>query len=95
VAVISSPAELGAYGVMDCGAYVANLLNLAQALGLGAIAQGAIGMYAGAVREHLGIPETRNIVCGVSIGYADLDHPANSFRTEREQIEHAVASLPE
>lgn len=75
VAVITSPRALGAYGVMDCGAYVANLLNLAQALGLGAIAQGAIGMYADAVRRHLPIDDDRDVVCAVSVGHADPDHP--------------------
>lgn len=94
VAVITSPRALGAYGVMDCGAYVANLLNLAQALGLGAIAQGAIGMYADAVRRHLPIDDDRDVVCAVSVGHADPDHPANTFRTEREEIDRVVLGLP-
>ena len=94
VAVITSPKALGAYGVMDCGAYVANLLNLAQALDLGAIAQGAIGMYADAVREHLVVAEDRDVVCAVSLGHADPDHPANSFRTGREEVDRVVLGLP-
>ncbi|GAB2869585.1 hypothetical protein GCM10027026_19970 [Myroides odoratimimus subsp. xuanwuensis] len=79
---------------MDCGAYVANLLNLAQALDLGAIAQGAIGMYADAAREHLAITEDRDVVCAVSLGQADPDHPANTFRTERETVDRVVLGLP-
>jgi nitroreductase len=94
VAVITSPKALGTYGVMDCGAYVANLLNLAQALDLGAIAQGAIGMYADAVREHLAIAEDRDVVCAVSLGHTDPDHPANTFRTEREEVDRVVLGLP-
>ena len=78
---------------MDCGGYVANLLNAAEALGLGAIAQAAIGMYADTVRDELGIPTDRSIVCGVSFGYTDPEHPANAFRTERADVSDVVAGL--
>lgn len=93
-AIITSPKALGTYGVMDCGGYVANLLNAAQALGVAAIAQAAPAMYADLLRDHLDIPEDRNIVCAVSLGHADPDHPANTFRTEREDVEVAVLGLP-
>jgi len=94
VAVITTPKALGTYGVMDCGGYVANLLNAAQSLGLGAIAQAAIAMYADVVRTELSVPEDRDVVCGVSFGYADPDHPANAFRTERAALDEVVAGLP-
>lgn len=94
VAIVTSPKALGTYGVMDCGGYVANLLNAAQALGVDAIAQAAIAMYADVVRDQLDIPEDRSIVCAVSLGYADPDHPANAFRTEREDVDVAVTGLP-
>lgn len=94
VAIVTSPRALGTYGVMDCGGYVANLLNAAEALGVNAIAQAAIAMYADVVRDQLAIPEDRSIVCAVSLGHADPDHPANGFRTEREDVDVAVAGLP-
>lgn len=94
VAIITSPKALGTYGVMDCGGYVANLLNAAEALGVNAIAQAAIAMYADVVRDQLAIPEDRSVVCAVSLGHADPEHPANAFRTEREDVEVAVAGLP-
>ncbi|HWJ65771.1 MAG TPA: nitroreductase [Nocardioides sp.] len=94
VAVITTPKALGTYGVMDCGGYVANLLTAAQALGVDAIAQAAIAMYADVVRDELDVPEDRDIVCAVSFGHADPDHPANAFRTEREQVENVVLGLP-
>lgn len=94
VAIITAPVDLGTYGVMDCGGYVANLLNAAEALGVGAIAQAAIGMYADTVREELNISVDRSIVCGVSFGYADPEHPANAFRTERADLADVVAGLP-
>lgn len=94
VAVVTTPKALGTYGVMDCGGYVANLLNAAEALGVGAIAQAAIAMYADVVRDQLGVPEDRSVVCAVALGHADPDHPANAFRTTREDVDVAVTGLP-
>ncbi|MDQ4112618.1 MAG: nitroreductase [Actinomycetota bacterium] len=94
VAIITAPVALGTYGVMDCGGYVANLLNAAEALGLGAIAQAAIAMYSDAVRDELGISEDRSIVCAVSFGHTATDHPANAFRTERADLAEVVVGLP-
>lgn len=93
VAIVTSPAALGTYGVMDCGGYVANVLNAAEALGVNAIAQAAIAMYADVVRDQLAIPEDRSIVCAVSLGHADPDHRANAFRTVREDVDVAVVGL--
>lgn len=94
VAVVSTPKSLGVYGAVDCGGFVATLLTAAQSLGLASIAQAAIAMYADVVHEHLGIPTDRDIVCAVSFGYPDRDHPANGFRTERASIHEAVTGLP-
>lgn len=94
VAIVTSPKALGTYGVMDCGGYVANVLNAAEALGVNAIAQAAIAMYADVVRDELSIPEDRSIVCAVSLGHADPEHAANAFRTEREDVDVAVTGLP-
>jgi len=92
VAVISSEAAIGPYGYVDTGAYVSNFLLAAANLGVSTIAQAAIAMYSDVVRDYLEIPENRHIVCGISFGYADEDHPANNFRTERAVIDD-VADL--
>lgn len=90
VAIVSSPAGLGPYGYVDCGAFVANVLNAAQSLGVGAIAQAAVVLRPRAVRSVLGIPEDRHLVCGIALGIEDTDHPANVFRTERATFEETV-----
>jgi nitroreductase len=83
VAIIHSPAELGPYGYIDCGGFVANVLNVAQSYGVATIAQAAVVLRPKAVRSVLAIPAERHLVCGISMGYAEPDHPANNFRTER------------
>jgi len=82
-AIIHSPAELGPYGAMDTGGFVTAFTLAATALGVATIPQAAIAAYAPQVREHLGIGQDRLILCAISFGYADPDHPANQFRTER------------
>lgn len=90
LAVITTEANLGTYGVLDCGAYVNNFMLAATSLGVGAIAQAAIASKAHIIREQLGIDATRNIVVGISFGYVDASHPANSFRTERAGLMETV-----
>ncbi|QCW51989.1 nitroreductase [Nocardioides dongxiaopingii] len=90
VAIITSDRAQGTYGALDCGGYVANLMNAALDVGVASIAQGAIGMYAGAVRELLGLDDDRVVVCGVSLGRPDEEHPVNTFRTSRAALEDLV-----
>lgn len=90
VAIITTDANQGVYGAIDCGGYVANLLNVAHDLGLATIPQAAIAMHTPAVRRSLDLPEDRLVVCAVSIGYADPEHPVNAFRTSRADVAAAV-----
>lgn len=95
VAIITTDRSLGTYGAVDCGAYIANLLLAAQSLGIATVPQAAIAMSSNAVREELGIPHDRRIVCAVSFGYADQTHPANGFRTDRAGVADVVQWLDE
>ncbi len=82
-AIVSTPADLGTYGAIDCGAYVTAFALAAQALGVASIPQAAVAGCALLLHRHFAIPEDRLIVCAISFGYADPDHPANAFRTPR------------
>lgn len=86
VAIISSGAELGAYGAMDCGGFVTAFTLAAEALGIASIPQAAIASYAPLLRPHFDIAADRTILCAISFGYEDAAHPANSFRTNRAQV---------
>lgn len=83
VAIVSSPAELGPYGALDCGGFLSAFTLAATALGVATIPQAAIAAYADLVREELSIPNDRLILFAISFGYADDDAPVNQFRTER------------
>lgn len=83
VAIVTSARVLGPYGAMDTGGFVTGFCLAAATHGVASIAQAAIAAQAPFVRTHFGIPEDRMILCAISFGYADTDHPANSFRTDR------------
>ena len=85
VAVVTTPKELGAYGAVDCGAFVTAFTLAAQGFGVATIAQAAVAGIAPVVRENLGLSTNRNILCAISFGYEDKDHPANQFRTIRAE----------
>ncbi|MCR9127427.1 MAG: nitroreductase [Rhodobacteraceae bacterium] len=86
VAIVTSPAELGPYGAMDSGGFVTAFTVAAQALGVATIAQAALASYAPLLHRHFGIGADRLVLCGISFGYADPDHPANGFRTSRADV---------
>ena len=90
VLLVTTDAALGTYGAIDCGAYVNNFMLAARAHGLASIAQAALAAFPDFWRKHLDLPETRNVVCGISFGYEDAAHPANGFRTSRALVEHAT-----
>lgn len=83
-AIVTSPKELGPYGWIDCGGFVSVFMLAAQSRGVASIAQAAVALYADTVREVLGLSSDRDVVCAISFGWADPDHPANTFRTNRE-----------
>jgi len=90
VAIIHTDEALGPYGAVDCGGYVNNFLLAATAHGVGSVAQAALAMYPSVLRRELGLSADRNIVCGISFGYPDLDHPTNSYRTTRAPLDQVV-----
>ena len=90
VAIVHSPAELGPYGALDCGGFVTAFCLAAMAQGVATIPQAAIAAYAPFVRDWFDIAEDRLILCAISFGRPDPDHPANSFRTTRASADQLI-----
>jgi len=90
VAIVTTAKALGVYGAVDCGAYVNNLMLAAETFGVASVAQAALGAHPHVVRNLLGLPAERLVVCGVSLGYEDRAHPANGFRTDRATLADVV-----
>lgn len=90
VAIVTTEAALGTYGVLDVGGWVTAFLLASASMGVATIAQAALATRSPFLRAHFAIPEGRQVVCGISFGFADPAHPANSFRTSRAPLEDAV-----
>ena len=90
VAIVQSEAALGPYGAMDTGGFVTAFMLAARAHGVDTIAQASVAAYAPMIRAHFELPETRLILCAISFGYGDPDHPANRFRTERAGLDEIL-----
>jgi nitroreductase len=89
--LVTTDRLIGSYGVLDCGAWVNNFMLAAAARGVASVAQAALAHRSAFLRDWFGIAEDRQIVCGISFGYADPEHPANRFRTSRAPLEQTVA----
>jgi nitroreductase len=90
VAIVHTDEALGVYGAIDCGGYVANFMLAAQALGVATVPQAALAFHAEVIRKHFGLSDDRRVVCGISFGYPDRDHKANSYRTTRAGLADTV-----
>lgn len=90
VAIVSTDRELGTYGAIDCGAYIANLALAAHSVGIASFVQPALAAYPDFWREHLNLGKDRLIVCGISFGYEDPNHPANGFQPPQASISRIV-----
>ncbi|KVC23395.1 nitroreductase family protein [Burkholderia pseudomultivorans] len=87
VAIVTVPAELGPYALVDAGGFVSSFLIAAYAHGVATTPQGALARHAHFVREYFGIPDTQQMICGISFGYAEDAHPVNQFRTTRAAVD--------
>lgn len=82
-AIITVPASLGVYALVDAGLYVQSFLLAVHAHGLGAIAQAAIAQKSALLRDWFGWSADRRVVCAIAFGHPDHSHPANDFRAGR------------
>src|SRR6516164_11675424 len=89
-AIITTEPSLSTYGAVDVGGYVQILLLAMQAHGVAAIAQAALANFSPLLKRLLSIPSDCHVLCGVSFGYEDSSHRANSFRTSRAPLSDAV-----
>jgi len=90
VAIVHSTAALGPYGAMDTGGFITAFMLAATALGVGSIAQASVAAYAPMIRRHFDLPDSRLILCAISFGLPDPDHPANRFRTTRADLDEVL-----
>ncbi len=77
---------MGRGSLMDYGMFLQNVMVAARARGLHTCPQAAWNSYGRIVLPHVGAGPDEMLVCGMSLGYADLDAPVNRFHTPREAV---------
>ncbi len=82
--------NLTEWSILDIGMFAQTLMLAAHAHGLGTVPQAFLTDYASEVKRFLGIPESKKLILGISIGYPDLEDRANSYRSDRVRIEEIL-----
>ena len=71
---------------LDYGMFLQNVMVAARARGLDTCPQAAFMQFHRIIAAHLHLGEQDQVVCGMSLGFADPSKPENALRTEREPV---------
>jgi len=74
----------------DIGIALGYLVLTAHEFGFGTCPIGLITAYEDEIKDLLNIPENKNVVIGVALGYPDWDIPINRFKSQRDNLEKFV-----
>ena len=71
---------------LDYGMFLENIMIAARARGLDTCPQAAFTQFHRIIKEQIGLPDNEMVVCGMSLGYADMSQVENTLVTEREPV---------
>ena len=71
---------------LDYGMFIEGVMAAARAHGLDTCPQAAFTPFHRIVTEAIGAPGTEQLVCGMSLGWADADAIENTLVTERDPV---------
>jgi len=69
---------------LDYGMFLQSVLLSVMAEGLATCPQAALAEYPDIIRQTLNYPNSKQVLCGIALGYEDSQDPVNQYRTERE-----------
>lgn len=75
----------------DLGCVAQNLCIAAMEFGLGTCVAVQPILYQNHTRQLLNIPDHKQLICAVAIGYPDWDFPANHVVSPREEVDTVTA----
>jgi nitroreductase len=71
---------------LDYGMFLQNVMTAARGRGLDTCPQAAFIGFHKIIKEHLSLPDSEMVVCGMSLGHADESAVENTLITEREPV---------
>jgi len=78
------------WSTFDAGLFAQSLCLAAHSVGLGTCLQATLANYPDAVRQFLGLPKTKRLVIGISIGYPDFNARINTYLSTRIGLDEFV-----
>lgn len=78
---------MGQGALLDCGAFMQNVMVAARARGLDTCPQAAWNFFADIILPQIGAGDDEMLVCGMALGYADPEALVNTYRTPRAEPE--------
>lgn len=82
--------SLTPWSLFDMGLFAQSFMLAAHARGIGTVPQAFATDYSRDVKEFLGIPASKRLVLGISLGYPDPSIGTSAFRTDRVDTEEFV-----
>jgi nitroreductase len=76
--------------LVDVGIALGYFVLIAQSFGLSTCPIGLINAYEDDIKELLDIPDNKDVVIGIALGYSDAENPVNQFKTPRDSIDAFV-----
>ena len=80
---------------LDYGMFLQNIMVAARARGLDTCPQAAFTPFHRIIAAELRLADEQMVVCGMSLGYADMSKVENRFETEREPVASFTRFLAE
>ena len=80
---------------LDFGMFLQNIMVAARARGLDSCPQAAFTQFYRVIARELQLDEDEMVVCGMSLGYADMSKIENKLVTEREPVSGFARFLDE
>jgi nitroreductase len=71
---------------LDYGMFLQSVMVAARGRGLDTCPQAAFMQFHRIITAHIGAPDNEQVVCGMSLGYADPDAIENTLVTERDPV---------
>ena len=78
---------------LDYGMFLQSVMVAARGRGLHTCPQAAFTQFHRIIGRHLGLTDQQTLVCGMSLGYADLNAVENTLVTDREPLSGFVRFL--
>jgi len=83
----------GTWALFDIGALSQTICLAATAYGVATCIEEQGVTFPEVIRKNTGIPENKEVIIGIALGYPDPDFPANRLNSQRESLEEITTWL--